>query len=334
MEIIISESQYEFLINEAGTSEVIRSKYTREDLGKIASQYGSRSEFLRGNASAYYAAIRLGPCYDLTTNEEVRCKVSSKTSGALVYRPNTRNSFGFFESIASHMENRLGYSKKIVYSFTFYDDDKNVMGVYVGITNDEERRKNEHIYGKSSFNDREVKSAVSKFINENPNFSFEYKKLTELTDYQTAAKMEQKYVDEYRDKGYKILNLKKTGGGGRTFFPDSYFINKAQDWVKMKLEKGEVPYRGDYDNFDHSNYAMIRKKNLSDLAFKGMEYMDRKVNSEDDILKMAMSSDSYSEFYYKNQKIWQQARRRGLLPKIKSMFDEKNQSSDILTPTT
>jgi hypothetical protein len=334
MKIIITESQYEFLINEERTSVVTRSKYTKEDLAKIASQYSSKSEFSIGNGSAYYAAIRLGPCYDLTTNEEVRCKVSSKTSGSLIYRPNTRNSFGFLESITSHMEDRLRYSKKIVYSFTFYDDDKNIVGVYVGITNDEERRKNEHIYGKSSFSDREVKSAVSKFITDNPNFSYEYKKLSELTDYQTAAKLEQKYVDEYRDKGYRILNINKTGGGGRTFFPDSYFIKKAQDWVKMKLEKGEIPHRGDYDNFDHSNYAMIRKKNLSDLAFKGMEYKDKKVNSEDDILKMAMSSDSYNEFYYKNKTIWQQAQRRGLLPKIKSMFDEKNQSSDILTPTT
>jgi hypothetical protein len=328
MKYIITESQYEFLINEAGTSG-----YTREDLAKIASQYNSKSEFSRGNQSAYYSAIRLGPCYDLTTNEEVRCKVNSKTTRALIYRPNTRNSFGFFNSITSHMEDRMGYSKKIVYSFTFYDDDKNIVGVYVGITNDEERRKNEHIYGKSSFSDREVKSAVSKFINDNPNFSYEYKKLSELTDYQTAAELEEKYVDQYKDKGYRILNIKKTGGGGRTFFPDSYFIKKAQDWIKMKLEKGEVPYRGDYDKFDHTNYAMIRKKNLSDLAFKGMEFVDRKVNSEDDILKTAMLSNSYKEFFNNHPNIYQQANRRGLLPKIKSIFDEKNQTSDILTPT-
>ena len=64
-----------------------------------------------------------------------------------------------------------------------------------------------------------------------------------------------------------------------------------------------------------------------------MEWKDKKINSEDDILKMAMSNDSYNEFYYKNKTIWQQAQRRGLLPKIKSMFDERNQSSDILTPT-
>jgi hypothetical protein len=65
-----------------------------------------------------------------------------------------------------------------------------------------------------------------------------------------------------------------------------------------------------------------------------MEYMDRKANAEDEILKVAMSSDSYNEFYYKNKNIWQRAQYHGLLPKIKSMFDEKNQSSDILTPTT
>jgi hypothetical protein len=325
MEIIVNESQYKFLLNE-------ERKYTKEVLSKMALDYNTKKEFEKANGPAYQAAIKYGPCYDLTTKEEVPCKMYDSEKNYLVYRPNTKNSFGFLESITSHMESGSSYGQKLVYSFTFYDEEENIVGVYVGITNDEERRKKEHIDGKSSFTDREVKSAVNKFIADNPNFTYEFKKLSKLSDYSTAKEQEQKYIDKYRDKGYKILNIAKAGGGGRIFFPDDYFIKKAQDWVKMKLEKGEVPYIGDYDKFDHSNYSTIRRRNLMDIALKGMQYMDRKKYSDDDIFRAAMSSDSYRDFYKKYKpSIYLQANRRGLLPKIKSMFDERNQSSDIRT---
>lgn len=321
MKIIITESQYELLLNEYSNRKV---KYSKEILSQIASEYKTKKEFERANQGAYQAAIKYGPCYDLTTKQEVPCKTWSKEKNVLISTPNSKNTFGFLESITSHMGSGSDYGNKLVYSFKFYDDDNNLVGVYVGITNDEERRKKEHIFGKSKHSDKEIKTAVTKFIKENPNFRVEFTKLSEHSDYATAKELERNFVEEYRDKGYKILNIAKTGGGGRTFFVDDYYIQKAQDWVKMKLEKGEVPYIGEYEKFDHGNYSTIRRRNLMDLAFKGMVYMDRTKYSDDDIFKSAMSSDSYSDFYKKNKyTTYQQANRRGLLPKIKSMFDER-----------
>jgi hypothetical protein len=319
MKYIINESQYKFLISEYSKRSV---KYSKEILAQIASEYNTKKEFEKANQPAYQAAIKWGPCYDLTTKEEVPCKTYSKEKNANVYTPNSKNTFGFLESITSHMKDGSNYGEKLVYSFTFYDDDDNVVGVYVGITNDEERRRKEHVFGKSKHSDREVKSAVNRFISENPNFRVEFKRLSEPSDFTTAKELEKKFVDEYKEKGYKVLNIAKTGGGGRTFFVDNYFIQKAQDWVKMKLEKGEVPYIGEYEKFDHSNYSSIRRRNLMDLAFKGMVYMDTKKYSDDDIFKVVKSSDSYSDFYKKYKyTAYQQANRRGLLPKIKSMFE-------------
>jgi hypothetical protein len=322
MKYLINESQYKFLLNEYSINR--RVKYPKDILAQIASEYKTKKEFERANQSAYQAAIKYGPCYDLTTNEEVPCKTWDKEKKIIISTPNSKNTFGFLESITSHMDTGSDYGNKLVYSFNFYDDDDNIVGVYVGITNDEERRKKEHIVGRSKFGDKEVKTAVNKFIEENPNFRVEFKKLSEHTDFFTAKELEKKFVEQYRQKGYKILNIAKTGGGGRTFLMDDYFIQKAQDWVKMKLDKGEVPYVSEYDKFDHSNYTSIRRRNLTDLAFKGMVYMDRTKYSDDDIFKVAMSSDSYSDFYKKNKyTAYQQANRRGLLPKIKSMFDER-----------
>jgi hypothetical protein len=318
MKYIIRESQYKFLINDATLGS---TKYTKDVLSKLALQYRTKKEFERDNQGAYQSAIKFGPCYDLTTKEEVPCKIWSKEKNYSIYRPNTKNTFGFLESITTHMETS-DYGEKLVYSFTFYDDNNNIVGVYVGITNNEERRREEHLTGKTKFNDKEIKSAVNRFISENPNFRAEFTRLSDHTDYATAKDLEKKYVDEYKDNGYKVLNIAKTGGGGRTFILDDYFIKKAQDWVKMKLEKGEVPYIGDYNKFDHTNYASIRRRNLMDDAFKGMVYTDTKKYSDDDIFNIAMSSDSYNDFYrtYKNS-AYQQANRRGLLPKIKSMFE-------------
>lgn len=319
MKYIITESQYKFLINDAKLGS---TKYTKDVLSKIALQYRTKKEFEKANQGAYQAAIKFGPCYDLTTNEEVPCKIWNKEKNHTIYRPNTKNTFGFLESITTHMETS-DYGDKLVYSFTFYDDDNNIVGVYVGITNNEERRRQEHLTAKTKFTDKEVKSAVNRFISENPNFRVEFTRLSDPSDYATAKDLEKKYVEEYKDNGYKVLNIAKAGGGGRTFMLDDYFIKKAQDWVKMKLEKGEVPYIGEYDKFDHTNYSAIRRRNLMDDAFKGMVYMDTKKYSDDDIFNIAMSSDSYTDFYKKYKyTAYQQANRRGLLPKIKSMFEK------------
>ena len=326
VKIIISELQYKKLINE------VVVKYDKDMLRKIALQYDTKVKFEKGNQGAYQAAIKFGPCYDKSTGEEVPCKFWSKEKNYMAYTPNAINSFGFLNSISSHMKSGGLYGEKLVYSYTFFDDKNEVVGIYVGITNDEERRKKEHL-GQGMSNDV---TAVGKFLSENPNFTFRYKKLTDIVNFELAKWYEDYYEKKYKSKGYRILNIAKTGAGGKTFIPNEYYIDKAQDWVKMKLENGEIPYIGDYDKFDHTNYAAIRDKrdkNLMDVAFKGMEYRDRKKYSDKDIIDAAMSSESYSDFIKKYRKtIAQQANRRGLSSKIKQMFEDGLNTPDQITP--
>ena len=308
---------------------------TPDKVRNIAKKYDTRKEFEKGDKGAYAAAIKFGPCYDKTTGEEVVCKYHNKEKNFMVYTPNSINSFGFLDSICSHMKSGGSYGSKMVYSYTFFDNTNKVVGVYVGITNDEERRKGEHLTGKSTFTNKEVKSAVSNFIKENPTFKVKYKLLTDIIPFKDAQIKEKEYVNNAKSNGYKVLNISRTGGGGRTFKLDDYYIDKAQDWVKMKLENGEIPYIGDYDEFDPANYRAVRTKKLMDIAFKGMEYKDQKKYSDEDIIKAAMSSDSYTDFYkkYKNT-VNQQARRRGLLPQIHQMFADGLNTPDQTTPET
>jgi hypothetical protein len=305
-------------------------KYDKDTLKKIALQYNTKRKFEKGNQSAYQAAIKLGPCYDKTTGEEVPCMIYDKERKNLISRPNTTNSFGFLNSISSHMKSGGFYGEKIVYSYTFFDDKNEVVGIYVGLTNDEERRKQQHLSPKEN----EVKSAVGKFIKENPNFKYRYKKLTNMVDFELAKWYEDYYEKKYRSKGYRILNIAKTGSGGKTFIPNEYHIDKAQDWIKTKLENGEIPYINDYIDFDETNYKAIRYKKLMDAAFKGMEYKDQKKYSDEDIINAAMSSESYSDFINKYKiPFAQQARRRGLIPQIKQMFNDGLNTPKQITPS-
>ena len=295
-----------------------QKKYTKELLRDIALKYETRKKFEKANQPAYQAAVSFGPCYDKTTGEEVRCKYYNKDKQSTVYRPNTKNTFGFIDDICSHMKFGGFYGEKFIYSYTFFDDKNDIVGIYVGLTNDEERRKQQHLSPKEN----EAESAVSKFIKENPNFTYRYKKLTNMVNFDLAKKLESYHEEKYKSKGYRILNIAKTGGGGRTFIPHDYYIEKAQKWVDEKLKKGETPYVGDYLNFDPSNYKTIRTKKLMDLAFNGMEYRDKKKYSNQDIINTAMSCDSYRDFFKKFEKnIWQQASRRFMLDDIKQMFN-------------
>ena len=296
-----------------------QKKYNKDVLRDIASKYETRKKFEKANQPAYQAAIAFGPCYDKTTGEEVPCKFFSKEKQSTIYRPNTKNTFGFIDDICSHMKFGGFYGEKFVYSYTFFDDKNDIVGVYVGITNDEEKRKQQHLLPKEN----QSISAVGKFMKDNPNFTYRYKKLTDMVDFDLAKKLEGLYEEKYKDKGYRILNIARTGGGGKTFIPNEYYIDKAQKWVKEKLDKGEVPYLGDYDVFDHSNYTSIRRKNLMDRAFKGMQYRDRKIYSNQDIINAAMSCDSYSEFAKKYKATFaQQAHRRFISDDIKQMFKD------------
>jgi hypothetical protein len=294
-----------------------RKKYTKELIRTIALQYETKKKFEKGNQQAYKEAVGFGPCYDLTTGEEVRCKFYNKETNSIINRPNTKNSFGFLDDVCSHMKSGGFYGEKFIYSYTFFDDKNDIVGIYVGLTNDEERRKRQHL----SPRENEAESAVGKFMKENPNFKYRYKKLTKMVDYNLAKILEGLYEEKYKSKGYRILNIARTGGGGRTFIPNEYYIEKARKWYNEKIKRGEIPYIGDYESYDHTNYKAIRHKKLMDVAFEGMLYKDRKKYSNQDIIDIAMSCDSYSDFFKKYSKnIQQQAKRRFMLDDIKQMF--------------
>lgn len=196
--------------------------YTDEELKDIASEYKTRDEFRRGDAGAYLAAHRRGIMDDICSHmEEVRRPKGFYSKGychviALGYK--TRGEFqhgsrytynrafkeGWLDDICSHMEFENKWNKRKVYVYTFKDG-----YAYVGLTDDVKRRKNEHLH---KYSHKKV-SPVLRHCRETGE-SYEYKELTDWLDADTAAKMEDEYIKQYKADGWKMLNRMRGGGLG------------------------------------------------------------------------------------------------------------------------
>lgn len=292
-----------------------------DGIKKDAKKYKDYTKFV--GTKTYFQARRVGPCYDKNGNE-VKCYITKEDYGVIKNPYSVRNSLEFFNEITSGMT-RSDFGPKMVYSYTFFDDENKVVGVYVGITNDEERRKGEHLTGESTFTDKEVKSAVSKFIKENPLFRVEYKSLTEYIPFVDAQVKEEEYVNNAKSNGYNVLNIAKTGSGGASFgVPDKYLIDKVNDWIKMKEDKDEELLLKSFRKYDANTYNRIidrRKKGNQKLYDETLGKLIRSSKTEEELITKAMSCNSYSEFYNKFENtFYKQARRKKILPKIEQMF--------------
>jgi hypothetical protein len=322
------------------------SRWNEKKIRDIAEKYSDYSFFQKNEPLAYKAARNFGPCYDKNGNK-VSC-----------FSPNKfKNSLKFFNDITSHMT-RSEYGPKLVYSYTFFDDKNEVVGVYVGITNDEERRKGEHLTGESTFTDKEVKSAVSKFKKENPLFRVEYKSLTEYIPFVDAQVKEEEYVNNAKSNGYNILNIAKTGGGGSNFgFPDKYLIDKVNDWIKNKKDKKEEPLLSSFVKDDNSTYRninnrissgdekiydktlgkLIRKSKSDDMIIKDVQkWINKKIKKGEELSLSAFEADNLSLLktirYRKskgNQKLYDET--IGKLSKLRNKLTDKQLIDDAMS---
>jgi len=319
------------------TSNMEKYVYTKDGIRDIAKNYDNYTAFMK-NTTVYDAARKFGPCYD-KNGIEVKCYISKVRPGGMMKNPDSvRNSLEFFNEITSGMT-RTDFGPKMVYSYTFFDDTNEVVGVYVGITNDEERRKKEHLKGESTFTYEEVKTAVSNFRKENPLFRVEYKALTEYIPFVDAQVKEEEYVNNAKSNGYSILNIAKTGGGGgKGFgFPDKYLIDKVNNWIKTKKDKSEEPllkdFTNDYRNI-YNNIQIRKRKGNQKLYDETLGKLIKSSKTDEELITIAMSCNSHAEFRKNYRKYYNQAKQKKILPQIKQMFADGLNTPDQTTPET
>ena len=157
---------------------------------------------------------------------------------------------GWSDDIKKHITNIKKKDDRIIYSFEFSDK-----SVYVGLTKHGDIRYKQHTKWKKN-------SAVYKYIKETgliPKFTKE----TDFLSEEDSVKMEEYVEDWYRQNGWKVLNIAKTGslGGG--------FIKWTYDAVEEEAKK--YNRRSDFLKGSSSAYTRASLQNWLDNVTKHME---------------------------------------------------------------
>jgi predicted GIY-YIG superfamily endonuclease len=138
--------------------------------------------------------------------KEICLKIARKFQFRNEWEKNHRKSYraaannNWLDECSLHMK-RLGSSyKRLIYAFEFPDK-----SVYVGLTFNSEKRKNQHLNNRASQVYKHQKLTQTK-----P----QYLELTEYIKKCLAVKKENEYLNDYKKKGWVILNKAKTGALG------------------------------------------------------------------------------------------------------------------------
>ena len=198
--------------------------YTDEELKDIASKYKTRDEFHKKDAGAYLAAYRRGILDDVCCQmDELRrpkgfyskgyCHVIAlgyKTRGEFEkwnrYAYSAAHNEGWLDDICRHMKVAGNLKRRLIYVYTFTDG-----YAYVGLTDNVKRRKNEHLH---KYDHKKISPVYLHY--QKTGASYEYKELTDWLDAETAAKVEDDYIKQYKADGWKMLNRVKGGALGAT----------------------------------------------------------------------------------------------------------------------
>jgi predicted GIY-YIG superfamily endonuclease len=228
--------------------------WTKEKCQEEALKYDTKNEF-KNNSMLYYYSIKNNwlndickhmkeirkPngywCYDKCKEESIKYETRSdfQKYSSSAYKKSQQN--GWLEEICLHMFKPKNLSYRCIYACEFEDN-----CVYVGLTNNIKTRKNKHLTYKNGPVYKHIKET-----NTLPNFI----KLTEYLCVEEAILNEGKYVDKYKNDGWKILNSAKTGSVGSNIiywtkekcYEESLKYNKITEFMKKSAGAYGAAYR-------------------------------------------------------------------------------------------
>lgn len=133
-------------------------------------------------------------CLEEASKYETRKIFQIESHGA--YNSARKNKW--LNQICSHMIIIGNKQKRLIYKFEFTDK-----SVYIGLTYNSNKRYKEHL----------ISGPVNNHIN-NICSEFKYEELTDYIDVNIVGELENSYIEEYRERGYNILNSNSGGALG------------------------------------------------------------------------------------------------------------------------
>ena len=222
------------------------NKWTDELLKKSAAKYNSVKEWRIKEESAYATASMRGLLKELT-KDMTKLKVDpwnkskvlksakkysnkgdwAKYEGSAYHNALNKN---WIDEATAHMDILGNRYKRCLYSISV----KGTKKIYIGLSGNFKRRKRDHLETK-----RFIK--LAKQFGKN---SIIFKKLTEYILVEDAIKLERKLENDFRKKGYEVLNKARPGGiGGTTvkwtkknIIKSAKKFNLLRDWRKKDPE--------------------------------------------------------------------------------------------------
>lgn len=297
MKIIITENQFKKIKERESYDRRLSSRfhnigrkvnYTNDELIKIAKKYRTIKEWLNSvDKNSYHVARH-------------RVKVMN------TYNEGEGNKFWL--ELTSDMEPDGWYGLKDIYIYEFLDGDKPI-AAYIGLSCDVDRRHLEHTTDSCLYSKNQNKSAVKKFLENNPQLRHNLKKITpKKVGSKEAQKLESYWETEYRNNGWVILNIAKTGGLGMKYLnSDDTLRNIALNYETKSEWKNN-------DRFTY-NQAYKRGEEFWKDVTSHMKHHKNYLDTEEDLIKISKKYNTIDDWKNsedeKDRKAYWRAYRRG-----------------------
>lgn len=298
-------------------------KWDKDRVFQEALKYQTKNDFRNNSKKAYDAAIlhgwydevtaHMNPLLTMWTKDKVRDE-------ALKYKhrsdfqqgsPNAyqaANSHGWMDDVSSHMEFKGTYFKRLVYVYEFSDNT-----VYVGLTLNKTDRDRSHR--------KEGKSSVYKHIMDT-GLEPEYKIISDdYIDAKDAQNLENCTIEEYKSKGWKVLNKAKAGGLGGSCLTK---------WTKDMAHNESLKYDTitKFMTNSRSAYNVSKRNGWIPEITKHMKQM--KVKRTPELLYDIMGNyTTINDFRRDDVNSFQAAYRLLGYDKIKSFYDKLKTESNL-----
>lgn len=310
--------------------------WTRESLAAVIKTCTSGKEFKRQYSGAYDALIRRGW-------KDLMDLLPTHTPGYIhpAWRPKYTKSYikDLISSCHSQFEFRKQYPKAnvklrkngwnylldglpyyadlkdekpvwCVYKWTFIETE----AVYIGLTSNYERRIKEEYRYKDT-------SPVKQYIEET-GCSFKIERLETGLYSHEAAKLERKYISEYRSSGVTVLNRNLGGSLGRynhkTEDPrsDDDILNEIFSKYKSY---NELKYTG------RALYKIVQERNLYERVWERLPNKRQAKRAE--LLRLVESKYTKLSELRNDKNLYSQIKRYGLYSIVSAKLEHKNRSA-------
>ena len=285
--------------------------WTKEHCAEEAKKYSTRTQFQRMASGAWSAANKNGWLEEICSHMEIRwqrkwdtkekcAKEAEKYSNRTDFQRhspgawNAANKHDWLDEICSKMETYGNLFKRCIYAFEFSN-----MSVYIGLTDNIQRRKRQHL---NSSNSAVYKHTQQTYLT--PTLQI----LNEYTDKELAKIMEKFYIEDYRNKGWNILNRAKAGSLGGKYVFWTYEECKSHALQCNTRSEFITKYPGAYA-------SAIKNKWLDDIC-QHMEIKFEIKNNPETVRLEALKYKTRQEFRHGSNSAYEYARKHHLLDTI------------------